>query len=198
MPPNKKVAEESPSVESAEQTEKQKPIVCRSGRALVKIWTNEGTEGNTWRNATLSCLYKREGAEQWEEGYSFGATDVTSLISALESAQTNGLGGVSEEEAKTFKPAVMTPNAEHMPTTIQVGSSVAKIWNNGNEAGQKWKSLTTGCYYQDGSETKEGHSFGRREIAQLVVALKEAQKHMGTPGGAVEENREQVDETIQE
>jgi hypothetical protein len=55
----------------------------------------------------------------------------------------------------------------------RVGSSTAKIWNNGNEAGQKWKSLTTDCYYQDGSETKEGHSFGRREVAQLVVALKE-------------------------
>lgn len=176
------------------ETKTNKPIEVRVGRALVKVWTNPAQEeGKTWRNLTTACLYQN-AEEKWQESHSFGANDVNSLVAALEGAQ-NQVGTVGEEEALGWRAAVTTPSQPNQPTTVQVQNALVKIWDNSNEAGQKWQSATVASLYQKDGKMTEGHSFARRETAQLIQALREAEKQMVPAKGAVEETATEV-ETI--
>tara|TARA_R110002096_G_scaffold68913_1_gene165880 strand:+ start:266 stop:514 length:249 start_codon:yes stop_codon:yes gene_type:complete len=75
------------------------------------VWSNPAPEGKTWKNATMSCLFKPEGEDQqWKESHSFGVRDITQLISALEEANRQ-MGGIGEEEDKDWR-AIVT----HDPT----------------------------------------------------------------------------------
>lgn len=188
---------QEPKEEAAEQTEKQKPTEIRVGRAMVKIWSNPGPDGKTWKNATMSCLFKPEGDDQkWKESYSFGTRDVAQLIEALQEANRQ-MGGLGEEESKDWKPIVTRSNADGQPDVVKVGNTLVKIWVNSN--GEKsWKNATTASLYQKDGKTMEGHSFARRETAQLAMGLQEAQKLMGGVEGTAATTNEKVSQVTED
>lgn len=72
---------------------KNRPVEIKVGTALVKIWTNQRTDGDgVWHNVTVANLYK--DGEQWKQGQSFGKKEIPNLIEALEQANRR-LNGVT-------------------------------------------------------------------------------------------------------
>lgn len=65
--------------------------------------------------------------------------------------------------------------AEHKkpPIEIKVGSALVKIWENQGEKGS-WHNVTVANLYKDGEDWKQGQSFGRHDLQNLMSALTQA------------------------
>jgi len=67
---------------------KNKPVhEIRMGRICGAIWPQQGTEGQTWFNVTLSRIYRDNGGA-WQRSDSFGRTDLPLVAKVADQCHT--------------------------------------------------------------------------------------------------------------
>lgn len=96
---------------------------------------------------------------------------------------------------KTKKPSTspspeqsLNPENRKRPVEIKVGSSLVKIWENEQQDGTGvWYNVTVANLYREGEEWRQGHSFTKKDIPNLIEALEQANRRLNgvtvsTPG----------------
>ena len=204
----KKAAAKSPNRVSENAEEKNRPFDTRVGRAVTLTWVNEKEidgEMRHWRSIEAHTLYKNE-KDEWENGTSYGASDVISAKASVEQALFDHHGGVDRELLNPLRAAVSLPRESHQPIKISCGAVVGLIWRNEKEDGTPWYSLTHSCRYRGEDEKgnsvmKNGKSYGRIEAHQLLAVFEEATKQFeklqGSPDQVVQETKDRTGKTVE-
>ena len=181
----------------AAETEKEKSEIShaesRQGKSVVNIWSKPGKKGRTTRWASLHSFYYPEGSTESKKTFSYGPWELRDFIGAIEGAQSDmGMGQLSEDELEGVKPVVIKPNQPNHPVVIvKVGEAGVKIWDNGEF---RKATVFSGTYQDNEGKTKDSHSFWRKELGYLKIAMEEAQKHMGAENGAAAKTDEVIAE----
>lgn len=63
------------------------------------------------------------------------------------------------------------------PVEIRVGTALVKIWTNEGERGP-WHNVTVANLYREEETWKQGQSFGRNDLPNLIEALEQAHRRL--------------------